>query len=684
MELPIDHFRLLGVSASTDRQTVLRTLQQRLDRIPDQGFTQDALESRAELLQASADLLSDEQRRQAYERELTAIADSASGSIAALEIPPSKEVGGLLLLMEAGQAQEAFDSAARGLQPPQAPALGSSRESDLTLLAGLSCQATAADYRNQRRYEAAALTLQQGLQLLQRMGQQAEQRRRLEQDLKELLPYRVLDLISRELSASTSRQQGIALLEQLVQQRGGLEGESDTSFPQSEFQPFFKQIRQFLTAQEQVELFSRWGDAGSPTADFLASFALTASGFAQRKPERILAAFERLQNSGQPGVEVFLSAQQLLLGQVDEAERLFNLGADAALKQWASEQGDEPLARLCAYCRDWLNREVLQGFRDIDADANLDAWFADRDVQAYIDQQDRIRGRQSRSVSSLDFGSSTSGATGSSAMASSDAGTSSFGDWPDFSLSGSESSSSEPFSSSSFSGLNPIEEEDDDLWDGPNWQWPQLPELQWPRLEGLKERWQELNWPRWSLPAGAAATVVVLGLAGWFALKPRSEQRQAIPVEPAELQAPKAAPAAPPATAKPGYPLTAEEPTDAQMQALLQAWLDAKASVLAGREPGVPLADLARSNEIERVERSLKANQARNATETVKAKVTSFSVSERTANRIAAQVSLSYSDELRSQDGQVLSSTPSTTLSNTYIFGRANGSWQLVAYSATP
>ena len=45
----------------------------------------------------------------------------------------------------------------------------------------------------------------------------------------------------------------------------------------------------FLTVQEQVDLFSRWGDAGSAAADFLASMALTASGFAQRKPERIAA-----------------------------------------------------------------------------------------------------------------------------------------------------------------------------------------------------------------------------------------------------------------------------------------------------------------------------------------------------------------------------------------------------------
>ena len=659
MELPIDHFRLLGVNASSDRQSVLRTLQQRLDRIPDQGFTQDTLQARAELLEASADLLSDETRRQAYERELTAIADNANGSIAALEIPPSREVGGLLLLMEAGQSQEAFDSASRGLQPPQAPALGSSREADLTLLAGLACQGTARDYRDQRRYEAAALTLQQGLQLLQRMGQQAEQRRKLEQDLKELLPYRVLDLISRDLSASGSRQQGIALLEQLVQQRGGLEGHTDLTFPQSEFQPFFKQIRQFLTAQEQVELFSRWGDSGSATADFLASFALTASGFSQRKPERILEAYERLKNSGQPGIEVFLSCQQLLLGQVDEAERLFDEGADAALKQWALEQGDDPLARLCAYCRDWLTREVLEGFRDIDVDANLDAWFADRDVQAYIDQQDRIRGRQFTAKPSFEVPAATDTSTA-------------FGDWPSFDLPG----SNEPPT-----GLETVEDQDDaddELWDGPRWR---LPELQWPQLGDLQERLRGL--PSWGMPVGAAVAVVVIGLGGWMALKPRGgELETASSDKVAALVQPEAAAPAAPAQAAP-FPLTDPDPSATQLQELPEAWLKEKAAVLAGGAPSESLADLARPDQIQQLQRQNQANRQRGATETVTTSITGFKISARSPVRIAAQVAMTYSDELKTSGGKVLSSTPEMTLRNTYIFGRQNGSWQLVAYKPT-
>ena len=651
MELPIDHFRLLGVSATTDSETVLRTLQQRLDRAPDQGFTVDTLQARAELLQSSAELLSDEERRHSYERELTAIADTGAGAIAALDIPPSREVGGLLLLMEAGQAQEAFEAASRGLQPPQAPALGSSREADLTLLAGLACQAAAADFRSQRRFEAAARTLQQGLQLLQRMGQLPEQRRQLESELKLLLPYRVLDLISRDLSALSARQEGIQLLEQLVLQRGGLEGELDPDFPQNEFQPFFKQIRQFLTVQEQVDLFSRWAEAGSATADFLASFALTAAGFVQRKPERIQAGFQRLQAGGQPGMEVFLACQQLLLGQVGQAQTLFDAGADEALRQWAQEQSDDPLARLCAYCRDWLNREVLPGFRDIDADADLEAWFADRDVQAYVEQQDRIRGRlNTRSAVE------PTQATADPAQE--------LPAWPDLSP---EPATTHPEAD----GLGAdAANEDDDLWDGPNWRLPEwrLPAM--PALAGL---------PRWALPAAGGA-VVLIALGSWVLLRPRDQPVQPLPVQPAEQAKPPAAPPPPPIPAASNIPLTAADPSETQLQELLEAWLEAKAAVLAGGSAPLPLSDLARSSQVEKLQLQEQTNRSAGTTETVKASVESFSVSERSPNRIAVQVTLRYSDERRSSSGAVLSQTPTTTLINTYVFARDGERWLLAAY----
>ncbi|MFN4866281.1 MAG: molecular chaperone DnaJ, partial [Cyanobium sp.] len=388
MELPIDHFRLLGVSPTTDVQTVLRTLQQRLDRIPDQGFTLDTLEVRNTLLRQSADLLSDPERRSAYESQLTALSQSGQPLQAGLELGSNQELGGLLLLHEAGQHLEVFELVHRALQPPQAPALGSGREADLCLLAALSCLAGAEDLRRNRRFESAALLLGQGQQLLQRMGQQPQQRQAISEALLALRPFRVLDLLSRDLGAVQARSEGLRLLEELVDERGGLEGQRDPRMDTEEFQAFFRQIRAYLTVQEQIDLFSRWSSAPGQqggSADFLATTALTASGFAQRKPERIATARSRLLASGQADIQPLLACLHLLLGQVDEAETAFTQGSSAEIRSWAQRAGEDPLAQLCAYCRDWLARDVLPGYRDLDADADLEAYFADRDVQAYLD-----------------------------------------------------------------------------------------------------------------------------------------------------------------------------------------------------------------------------------------------------------------------------------------------------------
>jgi len=50
-----------------------------------------------------------------------------------LDFSSNREVAGLILLWESGSPKEAFKITRKALQPPQTPALGSSRESDLTL-----------------------------------------------------------------------------------------------------------------------------------------------------------------------------------------------------------------------------------------------------------------------------------------------------------------------------------------------------------------------------------------------------------------------------------------------------------------------------------------------------------------------------------------------------------------------
>jgi hypothetical protein len=659
LELPIDHFRLLGVSPTTDLQTLLRTLQQRVDRAPDQGFTQDTLLAREELLRASADLLSDGPRRQAYESDLTALAGSGPAVMPALDVPTSKEVGGLLLLLEAGQALDCFELACRALQPPQAPALGSTREADLTLVAGLACLAAAADLHQQRRYEAAAQTLQQGLQLLQRMGQLPAIRQQLNEELDGLRPYRVLDLLSRNLTAQAERAEGLALLEELVTRRGGLEGFGDPRMGPEEFQAFFKQIRAFLTVQEQVDLFSRWAPT-SAAADFLTSTALTASGFAQRKPERIAAARQRLEASGQEGVQPLLACQHLLLGQVEQARAAFEQGAPPELKRWAEQQSPDPLAQLCAYCRDWLARDVLPGYRDLEADPDLEAYFADRDVQSYVEQHDRPAGRvPTTAESSLSWTLAT------------EPGTSAFG-------------SDRPAQADGLEGdADGYDDEEGESW-----------------LEQIRNSWPETwRWPQWQRPSRRTATaaavgagVVLLAIASAVRLRTPAPGpgRNPIPVQPAptpvpaEARKPTPPPAKPPAPAPTGLPLRSEIPSDTQVQALLEAWLDAKAAILAGKDSRIPLEVLARPTQLERLAAERASDQARGETQTISTAITALEIDERDGNRIAATVNLRYADQRLNAKGDPEGEPTKLELRNRYVFGRDDGIWRLVSFQKAP
>lgn len=632
MELPLDHFRLLGVSPVVASDGVLRTLQQRLDRPPGPGFSQEGLTARAELLELSANLLADEERRQNYERLVTEQTNESAGIFPALDIPSNLEVGGLILLMESGQAIEAFEGARKALQPPQAPALGSSRELDLSLLAALACQQGGSERKHERHYETAALLLQQGIQLLQRMGQQLERRLALEADLQALLPYRVLDLLSRPLTESLQRELGLELLQELINRRGGLDGELDPSFSQEAFQAFFQQIRNFLTVQEQIDLFLNMAEAGSVTADFLSAYALTASGFAQRKPERIEAALERLKTLHEVGVEPEIACLQLLLGNTKAAELHFQRGSDPELEHWAKEQGDDPLAGVCAYCRDWLERQVLACYRDLEADPDLEAYFADRDVQAYVERSDRRR------------------------------------------LHGLEPQH-EPITNFEFIST-PSAHELEEFLDNPAAEIQQLPQLNLQeRVQQAQTWWETRRWSRnqrWLAIGLAMVATSAIGLN----LGRKQEQAPVIPKEALLLPPPPVA-VLPSAEQFPN-PEKSPNPEQATRE-VLEQWLKAKADLLAGGNGQAILSKLASAKLVNNVVDDRAADASQGLSQRVSAKIEKFNVVSNSPIRLEAQVEILYSEDLLDAKGKALKQGAAITVNNTYVFVRPDPkqAWQL-------
>jgi hypothetical protein len=494
------------------------------------------------------------------------------------------------------------------------------------------------------------------------MGQQPDLRQAMNRELEQLTPYRVLDLLSRDLGAVEERREGLALLEQMVERRGGLEGDGDPDFSFSEFQAFFKQIRSFLTVQEQVDLFSRWADAGSEAADFLATTALTASGFAQRKPERIATARNRLLASGRSGIEPLLANLHLLLGDVDAAKSRFAAGAGPELQTWAAAQSEDPLGRVCAYCRDWLLRDVLPGYRDLEADPDLEAYFSDRDVVAFVERQDHLLGR------------ATAGAPGPGTLpgrsvgGSGNAFDSLFPDMPfDAGGYGSGSLGYPDLLAKESGGV--LREEDADTeevglgWSLPHWK---LPDAQW--------------------LIAAVAGLGLLLLAGTLVLRPRQgpaptpERAAGVPARPS----PAAVPVAPNqgSSLQQSLPLRSAAPSEPEIRTLLEAWLKAKSTVMAGGEAPALLEQIARPDPIERLNSEREQDKARGETQVINVSVKDLSIRERSPLRIAATADLAYSDSRRDATGKERESTAPTTLRNEYVFGRDGDTWRVAASSS--
>ena len=656
MELPIDHFRLLGVSPSAQAEAVLRAFQLRLDKAPDQGFTHEVLLQRAELLRSSADLLTDETLRQDYE---TALLGGASG----LELSSNREVAGLILLWEADACLEAFNLARKALQPPQTPALGSGREADLTLAAALSCQAAAQQEQEQRHYQAAALLLQEGIQLLQRMGKLQDLRQTLENELENLIPYRILDLVSRDFSDQDSHQEGLKLLDAYVRQRGGLEGGDPNDLigglVQSDFVLFFQQIRKFLTVQEQLDLFVKWQKRGSSESGFLGVIALVAAGFSQRKPERLQQARKYLKSLELQGLDKFplLGCMDLLLADIKQAEGNFRKSSDEGLKNWLEVYPGETLAALCDYCRDWLKRDVLLGYRDVESDpVDLEAWFADRDVQTYVESLEK-KGALGIAKSSFSFLSSFSGEKPEVDDSEEDL----------------ESNTNLPMPG----GVPDYEEEETDFGQF-NWQEFFHGRIQDPILKILSKRTSSI--------LGASLGLLLVGLGASLGvfdfrddpLKSIRTNNQIALEEPIKSKPEREEPLQD--MKKPELNLLiASEPSEEEIKRLIQFWLNGKAKVLAGQK-SEELPIVARPSLIERVQLERTKDLKRKEIQRINTSINSFKLVSQTPKRIEVKVKLSYSDQRLKSTGEIVSETSIPSLKVTYILGREKNLWQLVDY----
>ncbi|MBU6353363.1 MAG: DUF4101 domain-containing protein, partial [Cyanobacteria bacterium REEB498] len=130
--------------------------------------------------------------------------------------------------------------------------------------------------------------------------------------------------------------------------------------------------------------------------------------------------------------------------------------------------------------------------------------------------------------------------------------------------------------------------------------------------------------------------------------------------------------------------LRSADPSEAELTALLERWLKAKTSVLAGETAPAGLDQLARPVMLDQLDRERAGDQAAGRRQSIEVAISKATVQERSPRRIALQADLSYRDSTTDANGKVIARTAPKTLRNVYVFGRDADAWRLAASRPAP
>ena len=263
---------------------------------------------------------------------------------------------------------------------------------DVTLTVASAYLELGREQWQQGQYENAAQSLESGQELLLRENLFPQMRGEIQADLYKLRPYRIIELLALPEEKALSRHRGLQLLQDLLNERGGIDGPGDdrSGLGIEDFLKFIQQLRRHLTTAEQKNLFEAEARRPSAVATYLAVYTLLAQGFAQKQPALIRKAKLMLMQLGRSqDVNLEKAVCSLLLGQTEEASRALELSQEYEPLSFIRENSqDSPdlLPGLCLYADHWLSEEVFPHFRDLaDKSASLKEYFADEHVQAYLE-----------------------------------------------------------------------------------------------------------------------------------------------------------------------------------------------------------------------------------------------------------------------------------------------------------
>ena len=420
VQIPLDYYRILGLPLAASEEQLRQAYSDRMVQLPRREYSQAAIGARKQIIEKAYVILSDPRERKVYEQAYLAHTyepenNVKSASLAVedrhfphnlnsgaqklgMEIPQEQIIGALLILQELGEyelvlklghphlvnhkgganSKEVWDL------PPEFP--------DIVLTVALACLELGREQWQQSNYENAAISLETGEELLVKEKLFPTLQAEIKLDLYKLRPYRILELLQLPIEKTSERNQGLQLLQTVLEERGGIDGADNDSSGLNidDFLRFIQQLRHYLTVEEQHKLFEAESKRPSAVATYLTIYSLIARGFTQRQPALIRQAKQMLLGLGaRQDIHLEQSLCSLLLGQTEEASRVLELSHEYEALVFIREKSqDSPdlLPGLCLYTEHWLEMEVFPHFRDlVNQAASLKEYFADRQVQSYLE-----------------------------------------------------------------------------------------------------------------------------------------------------------------------------------------------------------------------------------------------------------------------------------------------------------
>jgi curved DNA-binding protein CbpA len=414
VQISLDFYRILGVPTRSTPEQLQQAFEDRLQQLPRQEYSSAAIAARKQLLEEAFVVLADPKKRETYDKQwadLEAPSDPRAGLGLMLDISDAKLSGALLLLQEVGAYPQILDIGAAYLQRPidlkQVPTHAGALEEDVILALALANLELGREQWQQSQFEAAGDSLQKGLNLLEQEQRFPDVQTEIKGDLYKLRPYRILERLNDPEADSASRAEGLVLLQAMLDDRDGIDGNQDdqSGLSVNDFLRFIQQLREYLTVEEQQKLFEQEAARPSAVASYLAVYALIARGVSEGKPNLVGRAKTLL---GQLGDRQDIAIEQgmcwLLLGQPDAAHKSVVLSQDPESLTFMRQYSDgspDLIPGLYLYTENWLQQEVYPYFRDLAGQSvSLQHYFNDPEIQNALSLLDTAdQGRKPQKIS---------------------------------------------------------------------------------------------------------------------------------------------------------------------------------------------------------------------------------------------------------------------------------------------